>query len=723
MATRGYTVSFRRARILFVPLDERISHGLPSPIMRFGRCLLGPWLLLNLACIPACGGDPPAAKHASVGERVETLLEAMSLEDKVAQMHGQSIVAMGGLWHTQENETHKIPGFKMVDGPRGVRAGKATTFPVGIARGATWDPALEKRVGQAIGLETAAKGGNVILAPTINVLRHPRWGRAQETYGEDSFHIGEMGVGFIEGAQEHVIASAKHFAANSIENTRFTVDVQLDERTLREVYLPHFEKAVKVARVGSVMSAYNRVNGHYCAENEHLLRDILKGDWGFDGFVESDWIFGTRSTVPSALAGLDVEMPLAAYYGPPLVAAVENGEVPMDVIDDAVRRILRKKFEFKLDDPAIVDPAVVESAEHTALAREVAGKAIVLLRNEMGALPLDPATTKKLVVIGALANTANLGDTGSSNVVPSYAVTPLDGLMARAGLTVVHVPGPTLSAADEAAIADADAAIVVVGLTSADEGEDIEGVSAGDRKSLGLHEEDVALIESVKANSPRTIVILEGGASILVEPWIQGTEGVMMAWYPGQEGGNAIADVLFGDVNPSGKLPMTFPIAETQLPPFVNDADVVTYGYFHGYRHIDHENLTPSFPFGFGLSYTTFAYSDFRLDATSIEQAGELVAHVDVTNAGQRAGEEVVQLYISVPQSVVMRAPRELRAFARVALDAGQKKTVDLTIRAAELAYWDDAKAAFVVEPTTYEARVGSSSRDLPLSATFAVGP
>lgn len=660
----------------------------------------------------------------SLEERVDSLIQAMSVEEKVAQMHGQSIAPTNGLWYTSMDETHNIPSFKMVDGPRGVHAGKATTFPVGMARGATWDPALEKRVGEAIGHETAAKGGNVILAPTINVLRHPRWGRAQETYGEDTFHIGEMGVGFIQGAQEHVIASVKHFAANSIEDTRFTVDVQMDERTLREIYVPHFEKAVKIAHVGSVMSAYNRVNGHYCAENEHLLRDILKGDWAFDGFVESDWIFGTRSTVPSAIAGLDVEMPTGAYYGPALVTAIENGEVPMDVINEAVRRILRKKFEFGLDNPTTVDPAVVESATHTALAREVEAKAIVLLRNEAGALPLDATTTKNIVVVGALANTVNLGDTGSSNTVPSYAITPLDGIKARAGsIAVKHVPGPTLSTEDEAAITAADATIVIVGLTAADEGEDIEGVSAGDRQSLALHDEDIALIESVKAKSTRTIVVLEGGSAILVEPWIQGTEAVLMAWYPGQEGGHAIADVLFGEVNPSGKLPLTFPVSETQMPPFVNDANAVTYGYFHGYRHVDKEDVTPSFPFGFGLSYTTFAYSNLRLDGSSVNATGDLVAHVDITNAGARAGEEVVELYVAVPTSKVPRAPKDLRGFVRVALDAGQTKTVDMTIHVPELAYWDDAKAAFVVEPTTYEVKVGSSSRDLPLTAMFNVLP
>lgn len=680
-------------------------------------------ILVSIACLAGCGEVPPAAPM-SVESRVDALIASMSLEEKVDQMHGQSIAPVGGLWYTPENEARQIPGFKMVDGPRGVHAGKATTFPVGMARGATWDLALEKRVGQVIGLETAAKGGNVLLAPTVNVLRHPRWGRAQETYGEDTFHIGEMGTSFIQGAQEHVLASVKHFAANSIENTRYTVDVQIDERTLREVYTPQFEKAVKMGHVASVMSAYNRVNGFYCAENKHLLRDILKNEWAFDGFVESDWVFGTRSTVPSALAGLDIEMPIATYYNAALVTAVETGEVGMDLIDDAVRRILRKKFEFNLDKPVAVEPAVVEQASHTELAREVAAKSMVLLRNESSTLPLDATTTKNIVVLGALANVANLGDTGSSATVSSYAISPLDGLVDRIGAGAVkHIPGPTLSAADEATIAAADCAIIVVGLTADDEGEAISKMAAGDRASLALHAEDIALIESVKTKQSRTIVVLEGGSALLVEPWIQGTGAVLMAWYPGQEGGHALADVLFGDVNPSGKLPLTFPVSEDQLPPFINDADVVTYGYFHGYRHVDHANLTPSFPFGFGMSYTTFSYANLRLDAASVGATDEIAVHVDVTNTGARAGEEVVEVYVGVPQSAIERAPKELRAFARVLLDKGQTKTVDLTIRARELAYWDETSAAFVVEPTTYDVMVGSSSRDLPLATKVTILP
>jgi beta-glucosidase len=331
----------------------------------------------------------------------------MTLEEKVDQMHGSSLAAVDDLFLTPDNARLGIPGFRMVDGPRGVRAGRATAFPVAMARGASFDPELERRVGRAIGREAAARGANVILAPTINILRHPAWGRAQETYGEDTTHIGAMGVAFIEGAQEHVLASAKHFACNSIEDTRFDVDVTIDERTLREVYLPHFRRAVVDAKVGSVMSAYNQVNGHYASENAHLIRDILKGEWAFDGFVESDWVFGTRSTVAAANAGLDIEMPAATYFGPWLVEAVQAGEVDEAVIDEAATRVVRKKVELGASMTPQLDPDVIESAEHLALAREAARAGMVLLKNE-GALPLARAAGT-LVVVGELATVAEPG--------------------------------------------------------------------------------------------------------------------------------------------------------------------------------------------------------------------------------------------------------------------------------------------------------------------------
>ncbi len=464
--------------------DAPAPRGRIEPVPFGGR---SPVAVLSVAaCLAAgaCGGDSvsgPARIYrdpsAPVEDRVAALLSAMTLEEKVDQMHGAAVADSKGLSPTPDNGRLGIPGFRMIDGMRGVgvAAGTATTFPVGSARGATFDPDLEQRVAAAIGAEARARGANVLLAPTINLLRHPRWGRAQETYGEDSFHIGAMAAGFVHGAQTQVIANAKHFAVYSIEDTRLTVNVTIDERTLREVYLPHFKSAVD-AGVGSIMSAYNSVNGEYCGENRHLLTDILDGDWAFDGFVESDWVFGTHSTLGSALAGLDIEMPWARYYGQPLADAVTAGTVPAATVDEAVRRILRAKFRYGIFDgkPALDPATVVESEDHTALAREVEAEAIVLLKNDGALLPLDRASTRQIAVVGSLANTVNTGDNGSSATTSSYVVTPLSGIQRAAGsVDVVDLSRDVLSADDEAAVAAADAAVVVVGLTAADEGEAI----------------------------------------------------------------------------------------------------------------------------------------------------------------------------------------------------------------------------------------------------------
>jgi len=680
---------------------------------------------------PSADPDQYPGLDPGVECRAGALVAAMTLEEKVAQMHGASILPEGDLWTTASNERLGVPGFLMVDGPRGVHAGFATTFPVGMARGATWDPALERRVGAAMGLEVAAKGGNVLLAPCVNVLRHPRWGRAQETYGEDPHHLGRMGVAFTQGAQAHVLASVKHFAANSMENNRYDVDVSLDERTLREVYLPHFRAVVREARVASVMSAYNSVNGAYCAENAALVTDILKGEWGFDGFVESDWIFGVYSTAESALAGLDIEMPAPQHYGPALVAAVQSGEVPEETINLAVRRILRKKIEHGLFDPPVVSPDVVESPDHVALAREVAQKSIVLLRNEDDTLPLDETNLTTVAVVGHLADTVNLGDRGSSLATPSMAVTPLAGIRALVGgsLDVQHFGTDTLAPGDATALAAADAVVVVVGLTNDDEGENTP-VSGGDRDTLGLPPDRAALITDVAALNPCTVVVLEGGSAIAA-PWLDAVGAVVMAWYPGMEGGHAIADVVFGRVNPSGRLPLTWPVDESGLPPFANDAVSVTYGYYHGYRLMDRDGLEPLFPFGHGLSYTTFSYDAVALDSDSDTSPGAdtdalgaddtLVVTVDLSNTGDRAGEEVVQVYVGANGSTADRPVRDLRAFARVAIEAGDSTSVDLRVKVADLALWDVATGAWVVEPLTYTAYVGPSSRHLPLTADFTV--
>ncbi|MCC6213822.1 MAG: glycoside hydrolase family 3 C-terminal domain-containing protein [Polyangiaceae bacterium] len=668
----------------------------------------------------ACGSTAERARPSpqdAVERRVEEWLAELTLEEKVEQMHGSGFAPVDDLYGTAENARLGIPSFWMVDGPRGVRAGRATTFPVGIARGATWDVDLEREIGEAMGRETAAKGGNVLLAPTINVLRHPRWGRAQETYGEDPAHLGALGVAFVEGVQRHVLASAKHFAANSIENTRLSVSVELDERALREIYTPHFERVVRDANVASVMSAYNRVNGEYCAENEVLLRTLLKDGWGFDGFVESDWLAGTRSTVGSALGGLDIEMPVSNHYGFRLVAAVQAGEVPEATIDDSVRRILRRKLQYSLDTPAARDPAVVESAPHVELARRAAREGIVLLRNVGGALPLDRAAIGRLAVVGRLADVPRLGDEGSSNAQPTRAVSPLAGIVAGAGgISVESFLTSAPSSAELDSISGADAAVVVIALEPDDEGEKLPG-GGGDRSSLALPAEDVALLQAVSARQPRTLVVLEAGGPVLTEPWISGTAAVLMAWYPGMEGGHALAEILFGDHAPSGRLPAVFPVQEADLPPFDATSDQVTYGLLHGQAWLDARGTEAAFPLGFGLGYSTIRYDAIGLDGSSIAADGSLTASVTVTNTGARAQAEVVQLYASVVESAIERAPVRLVGFARVELAPGEAATVEIPLRGRDLAYWDAAAQAFVLEPAGIVLSAGPSAAERPVSA------
>ena len=660
-----------------------------------------------------------------VEERVDALLSQMTVEEKVAQMAGESLTPVSdgvSLWSAPGVERLAVPPFRMSDGPRGVtNVEGATTFPVGVARGATWKPEIERRVGAAMGRELRAIGGNVLLAPTINNLRHPSWGRSQETYGEDVQHLSRMAVAFVRGVQEYVLANPKHYAANSIEDTRFDVDVTVDERTLREIYLPHFRAAVLEGGAASVMSAYNSVNGQFCGENEHLLKQILKTDWGFDGFVLSDWIFGTQSTLGSALNGLDLEMPIPKVYGELLLAAVRDGDVPESVLDDAVRRMLRKKLHHGLDQPSNLDESLLANDEHLALAREAAVEGSVLLKNEAGALPLDVSTLEHIAVVGLLADTPNTGDNGSSNTKPAFVVTPLQGIQDAVGdeVAVEHIGKDVLGAEDLALIAAADVVIVVTGLTAEDEGESLIG--AGDRLDLGLSAERVKLIQDAAAANDRAIVVLEGGGAITMGEWLTDIEALLMAWYPGQMGGHAVADLLFGDANPSGKLPVTFPTGLDQLPPFDNESLEVTYDYFHGYRYVDRNGSTPEFPFGFGLSYTTFTVDNLQASQTEAN-AGDVVRfRVDVTNTGSAAGAEVVQLYVSYPDSAVMRSERELKGFAKVALEPNETQTVEIAVPVNDLAYYDVSRAVWTLEGLEHEIHAGTSSRDLPLSTTLRV--
>ena len=562
----------------------------------------------------------------------------------------------------------------------------------------------------------------------VNVLRHPAWGRAQETYGEDPVHVGELGAALTRGVQRHAMACVKHFACNSMENTRFAVDVTVDEAALHEVYLPHFRRIVDEG-VASVMSAYNAVNGEWCGQSSTLLTDVLREQWGFDGFVISDWIFGLRDAGASVHAGLDVEMPYRMIRAFGLDDDLAAGACTTDEIDAAATRVIATLLRFHevLDRPRPPIDVLAQPA-HRALAREAATKAMVLLRNEPvdGAptLPLDPDALGSVAVLGRLAAVRNLGDGGSSDVWAPTAVTPLDGL--RAALPAVDVRHHD----DDASIAaDAHAAIVVVGYTKADEGEFIgdsgtahltalmpaadepEVVAAyearraaeehhfeppgdptgaggfgfakgGDRASLRLRPEDEDLIAAVAAANPRTIVFLVAGSAVLIDGWDRTVGAVVQSWYAGMEGGHALADVLLGRAEPTGRLPFSVPAHPDHLPPFDRDAVEATYDCWHGYWKLAADGHAAAYPFGFGLSYTDLSL----LGMGAAQHGDEIVATTTAVNAGTRAGVEVVQAYASAGGG-----PAKLVGFERIELSPGQRKVVEVRFPVARLARWDTA--------------------------------
>jgi len=693
--------------------------------------------MAKVKMVPGIWGALTASESLTgeeIREKAANLLSQMSLSEKIHQMSGDTPLIPGTLemqlaynkrpYPAGENFRLGIPGIRFTDGPRGVVMSASTCFPVTMGRGATWDIELEERVGDAIGVEARSQGANYFGGVCINLLRHPAWGRAQETYGEDSFHLGEMGASFVRGIQRHIMACIKHFAANSIENTRFKVDVRLNERALHEVYLPHFKRCVDEG-AASVMSAYNKVNKEHCGHHAYLLRDILKERWGFEGFVISDFLLGIRDTHAAITGGLDIEMPFAWHYGKKLQKMVESGQVSEAHIDDAVFRILKQKIRFaQIGEPERYGPQQAACKEHRVLAREVAQKSIVLLKNdgipETGEplLPIDKSKIKRLAVIGRLAAAENIGDKGSSMVRPPYVVTPLEGIKtaAGAGVEIYFDNGRDIKSAVKT-ISNADAAIVVIGYTHRQEGENIPfSPNGGDRNSLTLTRHDEILIQAVSTQNPNTVVILVGGSAIITESWRDGIPAIIMAWYPGMEGGHAIADVLFGDVNPSGKLPCVFPKSEDQLPFFDKKAKSIEYGLYHGYRLMDKNAYEPAFAFGYGLSYTTFTYSNFQLAHSEIDLDGTLQVSVEVTNSGEIAGYEVVQLYVGCGSSKVDRPVKELKGFVKKRLDPGETGKVEFTVPAKQLAYYDEDCSDWVVEPRDYRVHVGSSSlvNDLP---------
>ena len=712
---------------------------------------------------PGTAAAAAAASKAATEGRARALLAQLSTAEKLALLEGDTAFWSGMADIALRDASHRHPwpagrlprlglaGLHFVDGPRGVvLTGGATTFPVPIARGASWNPGLEQRIGAAIAREARSFGADWVAAVCVNLLRHPGWGRAQESYGEDPVHVGVMGAALTRGIGRHAIACVKHFALNSIDSSRFRVDVRVSERVLQELYLPQFRACVE-AGAGSVMSAYNRVNGIWCGEHPQLLTAILKHRWGFDGFVVTDFIFGLRDGVAGLLAGQDLEMPFRMILQGCLPEALATGQLPMARIDDAVLRQLRIQLRL----PTGTYPASVRRCRaHRRLAREAARQAIVLLRNQPLAdgqpvLPLRQLGS--LAVIGPQADAVNLGDRGSSDTrpPPGAVITPLAGLQAaRPQLTIHHHHGGDLAAA-AALAARSEAALVVVGLDWRSEGEHIHpgdiapilaqipppdwlrhralwprlrplwqrftrliawitgfasarsggDFAAGDRTCLRLPPGQVALIRAVAAANPRTVVALTGGGAILTDEWDPQVPGLLLLWYPGEQGGHALADLLFGRVSPTGRLPFAVPRDPTQLPPFAPRAPRVQYDLWHGYRRLQRHGAASAYPFGFGLSYSAFTWADAVVTRTDAGDGQDLVVAVSVRNSGAMDAAEVLQLYLEPPALLATRPRRTLVAFRRVALTRGQQRRIHLRVPQRRLAFFDSAAGGFRIEP------------------------
>ncbi len=803
--------------------------------------------------------DPAAGTEA----RIKDLLVKMTLDEKIDQLSGYGDIG----FDTRENKRLGIPGFKMTDGPLGVRWGKATSFPCGVALAATWDTALIARLATALAEETHAKGRNYLLGPCVNIHRFPAGGRNFESYGEDPWLASRLAVNYIRTLQSHgVIASVKHFALNNQEWRRTEVNVAADERAMREIYLPAFEAAVKEAGVYTVMSAYNKVNGWWCSENKALLTGILKNEWGFKGLVVSDWV-STHSTVNAANNGLDLEMPSGDVFSKAkLKKAISEGKVSEATINDKITRILRVKFQAGLFDRQISpDTTVLTGEAHKNLAREIARESIVLLKNDRNLLPLDMDNLKKIAVIGPNAAVARVGGGGSSRVIPYYSISPLGAIEKMVGdvTRVYYAPGDELrstpilplgpeflkpatfpgngltaeyfgnkklegkpvltridstvyfnweddppapgigkdgysvrwsgtvtppetrsytfyTASDDGVrlfidgkkvidnwsdhgtsvdsvkvdlaagkaypvtveyyenggnavmmlgwdlpqdkrnntmIADAvnaarsaEVAIVFAGTSDSYESEGFDRIGG-----LRLPGNQDDLIRAVAEANPNTIVVLNTGTPVITEKWLAKVPVLLEAFFPGQEGGNAIADILFGHSSPSAKLPFSFISGYGQTPAYkgyMNASLEAPYGegIFVGYRYLEKNNLVPTFPFGFGLSYTTFSYSDIRV---LTGENNTFSVSVKVKNTGSVAGSEIVQLYVSEANSRVSRPAKELKGFVKITLEPGQEKQVTLPLNFRSFAWFDSAGRKWTADPGTYDILVGSSSADI----------
>ncbi|WP_121820385.1 beta-glucosidase [Halostella salina] len=708
-------------------------------------------------------------------ERVESLVADLTLAEKIDLVHGDVDPEGQATGYVPPVERLDVPALRLVDGPLGVRveAGRATAFPASIALAATWGPSLAREQGAAMGREARAYGQDVLLGPGVNIARAPQCGRNFEYYGEDPQLAARLAVGTVEGVQsEGVAATVKHYAANNQETNRYAVDAEVSERALREIYLPAFRAAVEEGDAGAVMTAYNRINGTYASEHPHLLGDVLRGEFGFDGIVMSDW-YGTESTVPAAEAGLDLEMPGVTFaemvpdgalpegldpdemefpdtvadmqdtkfFADPLREAVESGAVDESVVDAKVRRILGTMERFGVFDrdggsDAETDDGL-DAPEHRDLARRIAVEGTVLLRND-GALPL--ADDAELAVVGPNADEAKLGGGGSSEVTPFVQTSPVEGLRERAAdcafeRGVDRIPESSLfddipgfgeeeGADDEdddappadfdaavAAAADADCAVVVV------QDDTTEGK---DREDLRLPGRQDELVAAVAEAAERTVVVVRSGGPVEL-PWLDRVDAVVGAWYAGQAEGEALAAVLYGDADPGGRLPVTFAPEEqypTAEPGAFPGDDAVEYaeGVFVGYRYLDREGTEPTFPFGHGESYAAFEYG-----APTVERNGdEVTLRVPVENVAERAGTEVVQAYVGEDDPAVSRPERELAGFEKVRLDPGERTTVAVDLHPDAFAYYEEG-SGWTTPAGPYTVAAGRSSRDIRGTASVTL--
>ncbi len=686
-------------------------------------------------------------------QRTALVLAQMTLDEKFQLLAGDDpsgvVTGVPATGTSNGIDRLGVPVMYHSDGPFGPREGKATAMPGPLAVASSFDPGLAGEVGAAIGDEVKHKGNDLLHAPTVDIMRTPLAGRTFETYGEDPLLAARTAAGFIEGVQRQgIIANVKHFAPNSQEGeqgappltggngSRFLVDARIDERTLREIYFPAFEAAVKDAKVGAVMCAYGSLNGDYACQSKHLLQEVLRDDWGFPGLVVSDYGFALKDTAKAINAGTDIEMPAPALYQPALLrAALASGDVSERTIDARVSATLRTMFRFGLFDRAAFTPddALIDKPAHAALAQRAEEQGVVLLRNEGKALPLDPGKLQTLAVIGEAA-TRTKGGGGSSNVVPFDFKAPLDAIKARAGagVTVRYDPG-TDAAAAAAAAKGADAALLFVE-DFATEGSDKPCLrlqcSAADPAAQGggtaTKPDYDAVVEAVAAANANTTVVMETGGPVLT-PWHDKVKAVVEAWYPGQDGGPALARVLFGDVDPGGRLPVSFPAKDGDWPTAGNPKQYPGEGFVAehsegvlvGYRHYDERKVAPRWAFGHGLSYTSFAFSGLRL-----EPGAAATVSAVVKNTGSRAGTAVPQLYLALPDvsATVQQPPRALKGYTRVQLAPGQSRRVTFGLDERAFSYWDVGAKGWKVQPGCYGVQVGSSSRDLPLTGTIGRG-